>query len=289
MMVATALFWSGAFIAGKYSGKDFSPVALTFFRFLFALPFIFAILYRRQPQAWLPRRDAWPAIIALGFGGTFLYHILFFSCLRYTTAINASLIGATNPMITTLLAAALFTEKLNSRKVSGILVSFAGVALIISNGDWQALAAFSFNIGDILMFGAVVSWAFYSVYCRKIMQKYELTPLMLTAYTFLVCTLAALPCLLWENSWTALFSAGSGAWLSILYMALFASVLGYLFQLVAIQQVGAPRTNIFINLVPVFTTIQSVLLLGEQFTLMKLVCAVSIMAGVFITTRPEKI
>lgn len=287
LMVLTALFWSGAFIAGKYSAREFPPFALTFFRFFFALPVIFAILYLRQPDSWLPKRNEWKPLVLLGFLGTFLYHVFFFTALRHTTAINASLIGATNPMITTLLTVFFLGEQMSKLRLLGIGLSFFGVVLVVSGGSLDLVRDFALNVGDIWMFTAVCCWASYAVISRRVMQSYSLSPLMLTAYTFLICTVIALPFLLWEDPASYLANTSWGGWLSILYMAIFASVLGYLFQLVAIQHIGAPRAAVFVNLVPVFTIGQAWFFLGEAVTVFKLISAGLIITGVYLTVRPQ--
>ena len=287
LMVLTTIFWSGAFITGKIAVGEFPPFALTFFRFLFALPFIFIILYIREPKNLFPRRSQWPALLLLGFVGTFCYHALFFTSLKYTTAINSSLIGAMNPMVTTILAAMFFSERLTPWRVLGIILSFSGVFLFITNGDLQLISQFQFNKGDIIMLIAVCCFAVYSLLSRRYMKQYHLSPLMVTAYTFLICVIISTPFVLWENPATYLFSAPASGWLSILYMSVFASVLGYLFQMVAIQRIGAPRTAIFINLVPIFTIIQSVTILGESITVTKLIAAAIVITGVYLATRPE--
>ena len=286
-MVLTSIFWSGAFITGKIAVGEFPPFALTFFRFFFALPFIFAILYLREPGNLIPRGRQWLPLIFLGFIGTFCYHSLFFTSLKYTTAMNSSLIGAMNPMVTTLLAAMFFSERLTPWRVFGIFLSFSGVFLFITNGDMQLVSQFRFNKGDIVMLIAVCCFAIYSLLSRRYMKQYSLSPLMVTAYTFLICVVISIPFFLWENPSTYLFSATASGWLSILYMSVFASVLGYLIQMVAIQRIGAPRTAIYINLVPIFTIIQSVIILGESITLFKLIGAAIVIIGVYLATRPE--
>lgn len=287
LMVLASLFWSGAFIAGKLSIQQFPAFALTFFRFLFALPFIFLLLYIKQPDHLFPRGNQWRPLIILGVIGTFCYHALFFSCLKYTTAMNASLIGATNPMVTTILAVIFFAERLTPGRILGISLSFGGVFLVITNADWRLITTFQFNAGDLLMLAAVCCWAAYSLLGRRYMKEYALSPLLVTAYTFMICVAFSLPFAVWEDPSVYLATATTGGWLSILYMSLFASVLGYLFQMIAIQWIGAARTAIFINLVPLFTIIQSVYILGESFTPYKLVGAAIIIAGVYLATRPE--
>lgn len=285
LMVLTALFWSGAFITGKMAVREFPAFALTFFRFLFALPFIFTILYSRQPGEWLPSRAQWGPLVVLGIVGTFLYHALFFFSLHYTSAVNSSLIGASNPMMTAVLAALFFHDRMDTRRLLGIALSFGGVFLTITGGEWKVVSGLTFNAGDLFMFAAVFSWAVYSVLSRSYMQRFQLSPLMITAYTFLLCTLVSIPFVIWERPLTYLPFTSLGGWLSILYMAVFASVLGYLFQLIAIQRIGAPKAAIFINLVPVFTIIQSQLILGESVGWFKIFSAAVIIAGVYLTTR----
>lgn len=287
LMVLAALFWSGAFITGKIVVQEFPVFSLTFFRFLFALPFVFLILRVKEPLAWLPRGRQWLPLAVLGVVGTFLYHALFFTSLRYTTAINSSLIGATNPMVTTVLAALFFHERLTVRRLGGIILSFSGVFLVITNGQWQMLMALQFNVGDLIMFAAVCSWAGYSLLGRRYMKQYGLTPLVMTAYTFLICVVFSIPFVLWEEPAAFLPGISWRGWAAVLYMSVFASVLGYLFQLVAIQRIGAARSAVFINLVPVFTIVQSVLLLGESAGFYKLLGAACCMLGVYLATRQE--
>lgn len=289
LMVLATFFWSGAFIAGKLSLSQFSPFTLTFLRFFIALPFIFAILYKRQPECLKPARHQWLPLILLGTVGTFGYHVLFFFALKHTTAINSSLIGSTNPMVTTLLAVWFFREKITPIRLAGIILSFLGVVLVISKGNLETLSALSFNPGDMMMLIAVLCMAVYALLSRRFMDKYGISPLIVTAYTFLICSVISLPFVIWENPLKAAGHYTLGGWLSVLYMAVFSSVLGYLFQLIAIGHMGASKTAIFFNLVPAFTIFQSVLFLKESIDLLKLVSAAIIISGVYLTTRPEKI
>lgn len=288
MLVLTAIFWSGAFITGKLAVEEFPPVMLTFFRFLISLPFIFGILIWKQPSRWRPTRKQWGPIILLGIIGIFLYHTLFFYSLNYTTAINASLIGATTPMFTAILAVVWMGNIIRLRQVFGILCSLLGVFLVITNGNWQVIRTLDLNSGDILMLLAVMSWSLYSVISVKVMKQYTITPMMLTAYTFLVCTLITAPMVIWEGSAVHIAQITWGGWLSVVYMAIFSSVIGYLFQTIAIQQIGAYKASVFNNLVPVFTIVLSIFTLGEDFSLLKLASSGVIILGIYLTIQSEK-
>ncbi len=285
MMVFATLFWAGAFITGKIAIHEFSAFSLTFFRFLFALPFIFLILIRMQPENRLPAKKQWLPLVTLGVIGTFSYHVLFFSSLKYTSAVNSSLIGSTLPLVTTIVAMMLVGEKVTLLRAAGIFLAFAGITMVVTDGNWYILRNLQFNPGDILMFAAVWSWAVYTVLSRLFMAKYNLTPIVVTTYTFLICTIAALPFVLWEIPAGFLPLISWGGWLAVIYMAIFASVLGYLMHLMAVQKIGASRAAIFVNLVPIFTIILSTLFLGETVSTFKLLSTCIIIFGVYLASR----
>lgn len=286
LLIMASLFWSGAFITGKFAVREFPPFGLTFFRFFLALPFVFLIMYRQQPSDWLPSRDEWRPFITLGIIGTFCYHAFFFACLQYTTAINASLIGAVNPIITALLAAIFLGDKIGMTRLAGFVLSFAGVFAVITNGDYQIISQLRINKGDLLMLAAICCWAVYSLLSRRAMQKYSLSPRKVTAYTFLVCTIVSLPFAISEQPLQYLPLVSVAGWGSVLYMTLFASVLGYLFHLIAVSKIGASRSAVFVNLVPVFTIGQAWYFLGEPVTIFKLISAGMVISGVYLAVQP---
>lgn len=285
MMVFSSLLTSGAYIAGKLAVLQFPPLALTFYRFLFALPLIFVVLYIYQPDNWLPKKHEMPYIVLLGAIGIFVYHALFFSALKHTTAINSSLVAAINPILVALLSFFVLGDQIPWPRALGIILSFAGVLLTITNGNWKLLINMNLNFGDIIMFLAVCIWAVYSVFNRKVMIQFEITPLKLTAYCFLVGVIISFPFYLAQKPSTYLIHTTASGWLSVCYLAVCSSVLAYLFYNIAIRKVGAARAAVFANLVPVFTIIQSIIFLRESFGWFKFLSTVLIISGVFLTTR----
>lgn len=103
----------------------------------------------------------------------------------------------------------------------GIIFSFIGVLLIVTNANWQLIITMRFNPGDILMFSAVFCWALYALLGKGYMQQYSLSPLMVTAYTFLICVVISIPFVLWENPASYLPKASMNSWLAIIYMSIF--------------------------------------------------------------------
>jgi drug/metabolite transporter (DMT)-like permease len=288
LMVCSAFFWAGAFIAGKYTVPYIPVFTLTFLRFFYATVILFFVMKWTVVDFRL-QKDKLPVYLFTGIVGMFGYHVLFFTALKYTTAINSSMIAATNPMVTTLLAFFFLRSRLAPRQIFGILLSFLGVLMTITGADLDILRRFSFNAGDIWMLAAVTAWAAYGIFSKS--KGKGIPPVVLTYYSFLVCTILLIPFVMFERPWEFLSSIPVSAHLSVLYMSVFPSVIGYLVQQMAIKEIGPSRASIFVNLVPVFSIILAVLILGETLEPIKLVTAAMIIAGVYICQRdqsPEK-
>ena len=142
------------------------------------------------------------------------------------------------------------------------------------------LQACSFNRGDLLMAAAVLCWAAYGVFSKC--RGKGIPPRSLTYYSFVVCTVILIPFVLWEKPWSFMGDIPASAWLAVLYMSLFPSVAGYLIQQIAIKIIGPSRTSVFINLVPIFSMILAVPVLGETLKPVKVLTAGIIIAGVWI-------
>jgi len=278
-MTVTALFWAGAFVAGKIGVQEFPPFSLTFIRFFLATSILFPIMVKLEPNSWKPARRDIPIIVLLGMTGMFGYHVLFFLALKYTTAINTSLISATSPVITTLLACLLVGETLSPKRIVAVSMAFAGVLLTISDGNLNILSNISLRAGDFLMIAASLCKAAYIVASRRFSRNYS--PIVLTTYSFLVCVIASAPIMLAEDFLGRLPKITLQGWASVAYMAVFASCIGYLAQQFAIRSIGAAKTTAFENLVPVFTIVLSSVILFEKVTMIKVVSAVVIIAGVY--------
>lgn len=288
LMVCSAVFWAGAFIAGKYTVPYISTFTLTFLRFFYATIILLFVMKRSSVDFKL-EKEKLPVFLFTGIVGMFGYHVLFFTALKYTTAINSSIIAATNPMVTTLLAVVFLRSRLGAKQVFGIVLSFVGVILTITGADLSVLHSFSFNAGDIWMLAAVAAWAAYSVFSKS--RGKGIQPIVLTFYSFLVCTILLIPFVIYERPWEYLFTIPASAHLAVLYMSVFPSVIGYLVQQMAIKEIGPSKASVFVNLVPVFSIILAVLILGEDLEPVKLLTAALIIAGVYICQRdlsPEK-
>lgn len=263
LMVLATIMWAGAFIAGKLGINEFTPVILTYLRILVAFLILFPIMKKRNPKNWKLDKESYGLVLSLGLVGMTGYHLLFFNALRFTTASNASVINAFNPLITAVFAAIILKDKLSFKKITLIITAFLGVTLTITQWDLSIITSGGFNIGDLLMLSGATSWAIYSILVKKGMKK--MSPMKLTTYSFLACVIILTPFALKEIIFNQALMVQPTAYLAIFYMAIFPTVGGYTIQQYSIKALGPSTTALFINLVPVFSIIMAVVFLKEDF------------------------
>ena len=283
LMILSTMFWAGAFVAGKFSVGQFSPVTISFFRFLIATSVIFPIMIRIEKHRWRLGKKDLLTVVFIGFVGMVGYHMFFYTALKYTTAINASVIGAMSPLVMNVVSVFFLKSKLGWKRLGAILLSLTGVILIITNGNIGEFINGGFNPGDFLMMIAVLCWVAYGIMSKKVMENYS--PLIITAYSFLTAAVILFPFALADLGTGYLAKTTLSGWMAILYMAIFPSVIGYLVQQVAFKKLGTGRTMMFINLVPVFSIVLAVIFLGETISLLKIGFALMIIAGVYISIK----
>lgn len=282
MVFATILF-AGAFIAGKLGVGEFSPVVMTYLRISLAAIIIFPIMLHKEKENWKINKEEGILAFKLGLIGMTFYHLLFFSALRYTTASNASVINASMPVLTAIIAFFILKEKLSFRRTFFIFTAFLGVVLTITKWDLTSIYTNGFNKGDLLMICATTSWATYGVIAKKGMKSIK--PLKLTAYSFVMCVIILTPFALKEIIFENALDVPPKAYLAIVYMALFPTVIGYTVQQTCIKHIGPSNTALFINLVPIFSIFMATIFLGESLYPLTIVSAFIIILSVISFTR----
>lgn len=284
LMTLTMAFWGGSFVAGKIALREFPPMTLTFFRFLFATAIITPYMLSKD-KTRLPEKQDIPLLFGLGFLGVSGYFAFQFTSLLYTSAANSSTINALNPLTSSVIATFLTEERLNAKKIGLIFLALSGVILTVTDGDIGVISSFEYNKGDLIMVLAMLSFSIYGVYSKKATRKYS--PLLVTSYVFLFGLIQITPLMLMENTLSKVLSFSNEAWASIIFMSICSSVLGYLIQQISIKKIGINKTSLFINLVPLFAITFAYLVLGEPITYINLLSASLIITAVIINSRIE--
>jgi len=291
-LVLTTFFWGGTFVAARFAVHEAPPFHAAACRFGIAAVVLLALVARQARK----RGEAFPlprslrevlTLSSLGLTGIFCYNAFFFSGLRLTGAANGSLIVAINPLLTAVLSAWWLRERVRLLQAIGLSVSLAGVGVIVSRGDIAVLRTLAFNRGDLLLLGAPLSWAAYSILGKRAMGTFS--PLVATAYAALSGALLLIPAAVVEALGEAVPHRFSVlGWLAILQLALLGTVVGFVWWYEGVQALGASRAALFVNLVPVFGTLLAALLLGERLGWPQLWGGLLVIAGVCGgTVRPR--
>jgi drug/metabolite transporter (DMT)-like permease len=217
--------------------------------------------------------------LLLSFTQPFLYFLGESFGLKLVSPTIASVVIATIPLFTPFAAYYMVRERVSMSIIVGLAFSFAGILLMLINPDLSLNAS---PKGVLLLFVAVFSAVAYSVIIRKISHEYN--PVTIITYQNLVGAIYFLPLFLifdFQNFITV--KPTRELVLAMLQLAVFASTLAYVFYIIAIKQIGVIKTNIFTNLIPVFTGLFSFIILDEKFTWLKIIGMMLVLCGVIVS------
>ncbi len=285
-LLLTAFFWGGTFVAGRVLGENVGPFSAAFLRFAVATIMLAAIVWQQEGR--LPRLAGSQRlpVVLLGLTGVFAYNAFFFKGLQLISAGRASLVIALNPVFIALLSAWFYREKLTPVKIAGILLSVTGAMVVISRGSLAGIFQGGIGLGELMIFGCVLSWVAYSLIGKSVMQA--VSPLVATAYAaFFGMLFLAVPAWI-EGLPGDLGSYTLPEWASIVYLGLFGTVIGFVWYYEGIRQIGPLRAGLFINFVPVSAITLAYLILAEPITLSLLMGACLVITGVYLTNRPAR-
>lgn len=276
------LFWAGNSVVGRAVNADIPPIGLAFWRWVAAALIIAPLAWPHVRRDWaeLRRHTVMLALLAaLGLAG---FNALLYTALHSTTALNTVLLQSATPPLIFVCSFLLYRERPSPWQVAGLLVALAGVAEIVSLGRPQALLSLRLNPGDGLMLIAVAGYALYSALLKR---KPHVHPLSFLAATCLLSVLVLLPPYIAEAlAGDAMPLTSQTGW-TLAYVAIFPSILAYLFFNRGVELLGANRAGQFMNLMPGFGAILAVVFLHETLQVYHGVGLLLIAAGIVLSSR----
>ena len=254
----TVLIWSGNTVVTKASAGFISPGSISFYRWLLAflvlMPFVGRAAWRNRSLL----RQHWLKLATLGALGMVIYQSLAYEAAKTTSAVNMGVTIALMPLLSTVLAGLLAGEKLTVASLAGGTISLIGLVYLTSQGDPMRLVNGGFHIGDGLMIIAVLSNALYGVMLRRWAMPLPMWQQLFWQIGF--STLLLIPIFLMGDI-SPITTANLPL---ILYAAIPTSLLAPLCWMIGIQRLGASRTSLLINLLPIVVAALAWALLGEQ-------------------------
>ncbi|MFT3689483.1 DMT family transporter [Paenirhodobacter sp.] len=281
-----SLFWAGNFIVARAARGEVPPMALSYGRWLIAglcmLPF--ALPHLRRDAPWY--RANWKLVLGTAVTGVTLFNTLVYLGLRYTNATNGMLLNSTIPVLILLMGALFMGRPLRGGQAIGLAVSILGVAVIILHGEWSRLVTLEFSMGDLIIFGAMVSWAIYTLWLTRIPASVNRLGLLTVQIGITLVLLT--PFLIAEIASGQVPTWSPAAIAALLYVGLVPSVLATLLYMKAVSLAGPALAGQSIHLLPLYGALLSTLFLGEELHLYHAIGFALILSGIVIAGRLGK-
>lgn len=281
LAIITTIIWSGNFIIARGVYKLIPPVSLAFYRWSLASIIIFFIGYKKFTEekifVFKTRKYLfWVALMGITLFNTFIY-----IAGHSTSAINLALIGTTTaPVFAIIISAILLKERITPLRIAGLLFCIAGVLVLLSKGSIAVLLAFRFSAGDVWILLSAFVFSIYTVLVKR--KPATISPITFVFAIFIGGTVFLLPFFIVETLQSPPMIWSKHLFGSILYLGIGASVIGFFCWNAAIARIGSVNTALFSNLIPIFSTLEAVWLLGETITVVHIISGALVIIGLVL-------
>ena len=285
LIVVMVFLWSANFIVAKYALREFPPLLAGGLRVALAGFFMLPVYaWQSQRTAKHPHRRDIPILFLLGLLGIALNQMLFMVGLSQTSVGHSAIVVAVNPMIIFLMAAWMGLERLTTRKLAGLVIAIVGVAVL----QWKPAAhtgsgAAPSLAGDLLILASGLSFAAFTVYGKRVTLRHS--SITVNTFGYVGAALAMAPVTWWLSREFSYSAVTPTAWLAVVYMALFPSVICYMIFYYALQHVNASRVAAFTYMQPIIAITLAAILLGERVSASLVAGGVIIFSGVYLAER----
>jgi drug/metabolite transporter (DMT)-like permease len=282
LLCITAACWAGNAIVGRLAAGHIPPVTLAFMRWFFAFLIVLPFAWNHLKRDWGAIRAKLGLMFLISLTGIAVFNTMQYWALEYTEALNTLLLQSAGPLIVAVWSLILLGVRLTLTQAIGVLMSLAGVLVILLRGDFTALASIQFNKGDLIFIVALIIFSLYSVLVTKRPAMHSLS---FVAFTFGCGAACLVPLLIWEMLARPLMELDAKNILSLTYVAVFPSTLAYLCFNRGVQLVGANRAAPFFHVVPVFGAAMAIAFLGERPQAFHIIGFALVLTGVYIASR----
>lgn len=286
LLALASLFWAGNWIVGRVLRDAFDPVTLNFLRWSGAVIVLAPFAWRGTLEARAAIRRSAGVLVLLALTGVALFQSLVYLGLRTTTAVNAVLLNSSAPLFMLLCSWAIERERGSRRQVAGMLISLAGILVILSRGEAASLLRLDLHTGDAWILLAMPVWGVYSVLLKR--RPPEVGGVVFLFVISLIGVLLLAPLVALEALRAPPRWPGGAAAAAVLYTSLAASVGAFICWNRGVAVVGANSAGFTLHLLPAFGTLLAIILLGESFHAFHAAGIATILLGVVVATRAPR-
>ena len=281
LLVCTAC-WGGNAVAARFAVGEISPLLLTSLRWAGVTLIIWLVAYPKIIRYKKILVKRWLYLFCMGALGFTGFNILFYISAHSTTAINIGILQGALPVFVLLGAFLIFRETILPIQLGGITITILGVVIVATEGDFNQFKSLQFNKGDLLILGACLIYAVYTIFLRN---KPNVPGMVMFAVIAVSAMLASLPFAFFEFLSASTVWPTHQGWLVVLFVVIFPSFLSQLFFIRGVHLIGASRAGVFINLVPIFASAFSAIFIGEIFKMYHLIGLIFVLTGIWIAER----
>ena len=296
-LVVVAAIWGLGWPAGRVVATELPPIGAAWIRYVIVV--LMFLAYLKWSDQWvLPSASQWKQVALIGLFSTFMYQVLFMYGMGFTAAGDASLMITLNPLFTAFLAVLFLKERMTWRLLGGLILALAGVAVLFLASPNTDIPTMDRWIGNTFIAGSALAWAASTIVMKRVMTqtpedaREPLSPLHLTVWSSVVGLLILTP---WASieaqnaSWNA---PSLEAWIGIVFLAVFSTVVAYVWFADGIRTIGAGPAAFYVYLVPPFGILGGQRLLDETPGASLAVAFALIVGGVLLAqskqTAPEQ-
>lgn len=279
-LVVLMVVWGSTFVITKAVAKDIAPMMLAALRFLIAAVVLLPYAWLKGNWRSLPKPMPWGALLGMALTGIAAFTIAFNYALVYGSASQGALIYALLPAAVAIAAVVFLQERMSKKRIAGIALSIVGVGLVALDGESDNASPQPL-LGAIWMVGAVVSWAAYTVFAKRLADADQAVTIALVSLfgTLMIAPLAAIE--LSQSPWQA---PSPQAWLGVIFLGVAASALAYIAYGYALRELDASLVGAFINLDPIVGVLTAVVFLGETLHSGQMLGGAIALAGMWLAS-----
>lgn len=278
------VFWGSMGVPSTYAVAELSPLWVLCLRSGIAVMVLFPAALRRN-RGLRPAPGEGGLLAVLSLVGVVGCNYLYYYAVQNTALANVAILYALGPIITTVLAGIFLKETVRQGRYLGIVLAFAGVAALITNGDISAVFSIHFSRGDLAELGSASCLAAYTILSRRLKKT---PPECAVFWLMLIAFAATLPMALVLEGGPGPHISIRGI-LSLLYLGVLCSGLGYLLQQCSIRQIGASASAAFLNGISPITILTAALILGEHVTFNQVLCMAVVFSGLYLNASNQNL
>ena len=275
-----AILFGASVVAVRVAVQDIPPFTLAILRFgQGGFLLLLLLLIWKRDLLRIGWRDV-PYLALLGVIFFTIFPVTFNMSLRLTEASRGALMLATMPLWSVLLARVAKRERLNTRQISGVLLAFAGVGVVLAERGLTFVGTSLSLVGDALMLVTALCGAVYGVLAKRMLTRYN--AMTVTAYTMIFGTLLLVPAAFFENPSSAMAQMRINTVMLVLFLGIFGGAIGYFLWTFALTRLSPTQVAVFVNLNPMIATLLGATLLAEKLTGIFIAGFVAVLAGVLL-------